>query len=90
MSVTKEYTLEIYKIDRRTKEGRRLYAKEEFAPVTEAYINAVADAKRKLGFVVEVFETYKTCKNLMTGKEYQERYDTPYFCSPSRESFWSM
>ena len=90
MSVTKEYTLEIYKIDRRTKEGRRLYAKQEFAPVTEAYINAVADAKRKLGFVVEVFETWIEKKNLMTGKVFLEKYDTPYFCSPSSESYFSM
>jgi hypothetical protein len=43
-----------------------------------------------LGFIVEVFETYVTEKNLMTGKEFKERYDTPYFCSPSSESFWSM
>lgn len=90
MSVTKEYTLEIYKIDRRTKEGRRLYAKQEFAPVTEAYINAVADAKRKLGFVVEVFETWIEKKNLMTGKVFLEKYDTPYYCSPSSESYFSM
>ena len=90
MSALVEYTLEIYKTDKRTKEGRRLYSKQEFAPVTKDYINAVADGKRKLGFIVEVFETYVTRKNLMTGKEYQERYDTPYFCSPSCESFWSM
>jgi len=31
-----------------------------------------------------------TRKNLMTGKEYQERYDTPAYMSPARESFWSM
>ena len=90
MSALVEYTLEIYKTDKRTKEGRRLYAKQDFAPSTKDYITAVADSKRKLGFIVEVFETYKTSKNLMTGKEYQERYDTPYFCSASSESFWSM
>ena len=90
MSAMKEYTLEIYKSDKRTKEGRRLIAKEDFAPTTEAYINAVADGKRKLGFIVEVFETFVTKKNLMGGKEYQERYDTPHYCSPSSESYWSM
>jgi hypothetical protein len=31
-----------------------------------------------------------TRKNLMTGKEFQEDVNTPYFCSPSSESFWSM
>lgn len=93
MSKLTEYTLEIYKADKRTKEGRRLYAKEDFAPVTEAYINAVAEGKRKLGFIVDVYETYVTKKSLDVGygsREFQERYDTPYYCSPSSESYWSM
>jgi hypothetical protein len=90
MSQLKEYTLEIYKADRRVKTGRRLYAKQDFAPSTKDYINAVADAKRGLGFIVEVFETFVTKQNLIGGKEFQERYDTPYFCSPASESYWSM
>ena len=28
--------------------------------------------------------------NLMTGETYQEDVNTPNFCSPSSESFWSM
>ena len=90
MSALVEYTLEIYKKDKRTKEGRRLYAKQDFAPSTKDYISTVAEAKRKLGFIVEVFETFVTRKNMMGGKEFQERYDTPYYCSPSSESYWSM
>ena len=90
MSALVEYTLEIYKSDKRTKEGKRLIAKQDFAPVTNDYINAVVEGKRRLGFVVEVFETFVTRKNTMSGKEFQERYDTPYFCSPSSESYWSM
>lgn len=90
MSALKEYTLEIYKKDRRTKEGRRLYAKQDFAPSTKDYIEVVAEAKRKLGFEVDVFETFVTKKNLIGGREFQERYDTPYYCSPSSESYWSM
>jgi len=31
-----------------------------------------------------------TRKNLMTGIEFQEDVNTPYFCSPSSESYWSM
>jgi hypothetical protein len=27
--------------------------------------------------------------NLMSGKEYQERRDTPVYLSPARESYWS-
>lgn len=90
MSKMIEYTLEIYKTDKRTKEGKRLVAKQDFAPSTKDYIAVVVESKRKLGFIVEVFETYVTRKNLMAGKEFQERYDTPYFCSPSSESYWSM
>ena len=90
MSALIEYTLEIYKADRRKLNGRRLMTVEDFAPSTKDYISVVAENKRKLGFIVEVFETYVTRKNAMTGKEYQERYDTPYYCSPSSESFWSM
>lgn len=28
--------------------------------------------------------------NLMTGKKFMEAEDTPNFCSPASESFWSM
>jgi hypothetical protein len=36
-----------------------------------------------------VYETFVSRKNMMSGKEYLERYDTPYYCSPSSETFWS-
>jgi len=90
MSALKEYTLEIHKADKRTKEGRRLVQVIDFAESTKDYIEAAATAKRKLGFIVFVFETYVTKTNIMSGKEIKERYDTPYFCSPSSESYWSM
>ena len=90
MSALTEYTLEIYKEDKRTKEGKRLVAKQDYAASTKDYIQACAEGKRKLGFIVEVYETFVTRKNLQSGREFQERYDTPYFCSPSSESFWSM
>ena len=90
MSEMIEYTLEIYKSDKRTKEGRRLYAKQDFTACTKDHISAIADEKRELGFIVEVFETYTTSKNLQSGVDFRERYDTPYFCSPRSESYWSM
>lgn len=31
-----------------------------------------------------------TRKNMMSGKEYQERRDTPCYLSPACESYWSM
>ena len=38
-------------------------------------------------------QTYKpkmvTHTNLMSGAEFQEDVNTPYFCSPSSETYWS-
>jgi hypothetical protein len=99
MSKLTEYTLEIYKADKRIKKderygrnkaGLRFVEVRDFAPVTKDFIECEADSIRKQGLVVKVFETYTTQVNMMSGKKFKERYDTPYFCSPSSESYWSM
>lgn len=99
MSKTTEYTLEIYKKDQRIKRderygrnraGLRFIEVIDFAPVTRDYIDSVAAAKRKQGFVVEVFETFVMQKNFLNGREFKERYDTPNYCSPSSEAYYSM
>ncbi len=90
MSVMKEYTLEIYKSDRRVKGGYRLIEKKDFAPTTKDAIDSIADGLMERGFLVKIFETYVTKTNLMGGAKFTERYDTPYYCSPSSESYWSM
>ena len=90
MSKLTAYTLEVYKADRRIKGGYRLVEKPDFEPVTRDYIETVAESKMNQGFIVKIFETFVTKKNLMGGKEFTERYDTPYYCSPASESYWSM
>ena len=99
MSKLTAFTVELYRADRRIKRderfgrnraGLRFVEVVDFAPSTKDYINTVAVDMRNRGFVVNVFETFVTRKNMMSGKEYQERYDTPAFCSPSSEQFWSM
>jgi hypothetical protein len=98
MSKLTAYTVEIYKTDRRIKKderygkdkvGLRFVEVKDFAPVTRDYIETLADDYRKEGVVVHVYETFVSRKNMMSGKEYQERYDTPYYCSPSSETYWS-
>jgi hypothetical protein len=42
------------------------------------------------GIIIELHETFVTKTNLMGGREFTERYDTPHFCSPASESYWSM
>ena len=83
-----DYTVELYKLDRRCKDGKKLVAKMDYHCEDLAVIENDFPVKR--GYVRFIHETYVTRKNAMTGVEYQERYDTPYFCSPSSESYWSM
>lgn len=83
-----EYTVELYKLDKRCKEGRRLSIKVDLEDVTLAQVERMYPVRK--GYVREIHETYVTKKNLMGGAEFRERYDTPYFCSPASESYWSM
>ena len=86
------YTVEIYKKDARTKKGERLVSKIDYN-VTELSMleHTVKNTYRQLhGFRYEIHETMVTRVNMMGGAEYQERYDTPRYCSPSSEAYWSM
>jgi len=42
------------------------------------------------GFRYEIHETMVERFNMMGGGKYTERYDTPRYCSPSSEAYWSM
>jgi hypothetical protein len=98
MSKLTHYTIEIYKADKRIKKDAR-YGKDkkglrfvdviDFAPSTRDYISTVVQRYQNDGYIAQVFETYVMKKNLLSGQEFAERYDTPYFCSPSSETYWS-
>lgn len=83
-----EYTVELYKLDKRYKEGRVLSMKVDLEDVTLDQVERMYPVRK--GYVREIHETYVTKRNLMGGAEFRERYDTPYYCSPSSESYWSM
>ena len=83
-----DYTVEIYKLDRRQKDGRVLVSKTDFEDIDLGDLETLVPVGPR--YVREIHETYVIRKNTMTGAEFKERYDTPYFCSPSSESFWSM
>ena len=99
MSKLTHFSVEVYKADRRIKKDDR-YGKDkkglrfveaiDFAPSTRDYISTVAKRYQEDGYFAQVFETFVVKKNLLSGQEFAERYDTPYFCSPSSESYWSM
>jgi hypothetical protein len=86
------YTVELYKQDRRVKSGERLDRKVDHNTADRAAIAEVYAAKypASKGYRYEIHETYVLRKNMMGGAEYQERYDTPRYCSPSSEAYWSM
>jgi hypothetical protein len=86
------YTVELYKKDARQKSGERLDRKVDHTTADRSAIEAVYNAKYPAakGYRFEIHQTMVTRNNMMGGKEYQERYDTPRYCSPSSEAYWSM
>ncbi len=86
------YTVEVYKKDKRTKVGERLVHKSDYDTTDLSTLEHTVKHTWRAGhgFRYEIHETYVVRKNLMGGKEYTERYDTPRYCSPSSEAYWSM
>ena len=84
------YTVEIYKTDKRTKAGERLVLKKDYATDNRSMLEHTVNSTMQKGERYIIHETYVTRTSLMGGAEFQERYDTPYYCSPSSETYWSM
>ena len=92
-----QYTVEVHKQDRRVKGGLRFVDKIDVEATGTGEAERKAqhtmweeNGKFKSGYIYTVYETFVTRRNAMTGEEFVERYDTPYHCSPSSESYWSM
>ena len=87
-----EFTLEVYKADKRTRTGQRRIDTVECVAAdradAERYVASHYGADKKI--TVIVFETYVTRVNIMSREEFTERYDTPRCCSPASELYWSM
>jgi hypothetical protein len=86
------YTVEIYKLDKRTKKGERLVSKTDYEVTEQTMLEQTVKHtyRASQGYRYEIHETMVTKRNLMGGGEFTERYDTPYYCSPASESYWSM
>lgn len=92
MSKLVGYTVEVFKADKRTKSGERRVLKQDYNTDNLSMLEHTVKHtwRASQGFRYEIHETFVTRKNMMTGAEFQERYDTPYYCSPSSERYWSM
>ena len=84
------YTVEIYRADRRKKEGERLVLKKDYDTDNLSTLEKSVKDHLAANERYEIHETYVTRKSFMNGAEFEERYDTPYYCSPSSETYWSM
>jgi hypothetical protein len=89
------YTLYIYKADRRTKTGERLFSTTVWpAKDDNAMRRTVADLfplyRPEDGFRFDWTPSTKIVKNLMTGADVEIAHDTPRSCDPSSELYWSM
>ena len=90
------YTVEIYKTDGRIKKtkqnplGERLVFKKDYDTDNRVSLEHTVSTTLGPRERYEIHETYVTRKNMMNGAEFKERYDTPYYCSPSSETYWSM
>lgn len=91
-----DWTMYIYKADRRKKTGERLVSTTVWRDRTEADMRRESAElfdlyPNKLGFRIECLPTYVTVKSLMTGAEVQIRYeDRGTACDPSMERYWTM
>ena len=88
-----KFTLEIYKMDRRTKEGQRLVGKYDYDRADKAAMEREIAAlfptyRKRDGYIFNVVETYREVTNMITGKTILERYDTPFACSVASDNYW--
>lgn len=58
--------------------------------VNSGKVNREDYAIAESGDFNENIEKMVVRKNLMSGKEFKEPVNTPYYCSPSSETYWSM
>lgn len=89
------FTVEVYKVDGRIKKtksnplGERLVFKKDYDTEDKVSLEHLVRTSLRPKERFEIHETYVTVKNFMNGNEYKERYDTPYYCSASSETYWS-
>ena len=86
------YTVEIYKKDARTKKGERMVSKVDYDSDNLSMLEHTVKHtwRASQGYRYEIHVTMVEKTNMMGGGKFLERYDTPYFCSPASESYWSM
>lgn len=86
-----DYTVLVYKADRRSKAGERLVLDKDHTKANKQNLEHLYRTTYLAndGYRIEVRETYREVTNAMTGETVKERYDKPYSCSVASEAYWS-
>lgn len=86
------YTLEVYKTDQRYKSGERLVHKADYDTDNRSMLEHTVKHTwfESQGYRWVLYDTLVEKVNHISGEKYMERYDTPFCCSPSSETYWSM
>jgi hypothetical protein len=81
-------TVEIYRKDKRVRGGEKLISKDDVEDYKNLgqHIAEALDEKERFS----IHRTYVKRVNLISQKPFWERYDTPHYCSPSSETYFSM
>jgi len=81
----------VEKQDKRKKKGWRvvetLEVGEEVIDITQTHLDKSYPAPK---FRIKSEPVWAVRTNLMSGIQFVERYDTPSYCSPSCESYYTM
>jgi hypothetical protein len=87
-----DFTLYTYKADKRTKSGEKLVSTQVVKDMDEQGMAALVKVGMAMnpGARFEFNPTKRIVKNLMTGKDVEIDYDTPWCCNPASETYWSM
>jgi hypothetical protein len=86
------YTVIVYKTDKRMKSGERQVLYKDYDTDNLSMLEHTVKHTwlKSQGFRYEIHKTMVERVNLMGGRTYTERFDTPRYCSPSSEAYWSM
>lgn len=91
----KDYTLEVHRYDRRYKIGSCFVDRYEYSGQTLEWMQEELRTLRTTlypasKYRLELFETWVTRKNLMTGAEFSVKYNVPFTSTPASETYWSQ
>ena len=88
------WTMYIYKADRRCTTGQRLFSTTVWTDRDEATmvreVQELAQLYPAAQFQITFFPTTRNVRNLMTGEMVEIAHDTPRSCDPSSELYWTM